>query len=360
MDGLTDLCSAAVGELSAAHGTAWPAIVEQCRLARHPGNVEDVLSNVRMKIDAIAESEVLVGLDRDQLCEMEVTIRTTIAKAACPREATIPDRVPHDDFADWVRRVNRTAPLEVFTTNYDVLFERAFERSRVPVFDGFVGAHRPFFFPECVDDDGLLPTAKWIRLWKLHGSVNWSAEGEDGRKRIVRTQPSESGEMILPSYRKYDESRKLPYVAYMDRLTRLLGSEHALLITCGYSFGDEHINSILYGALDNQHTANVIALQYDALDQTDQLVREAARRFNLTVIGPNGAVISGTWGPWQLLQPVDHKTHAFMDVAFDSNASPEEGGSAAATSDDLKGRMRLVDFNRFSSLLVAMGAGSSG
>ncbi len=354
---LTEVCGAAVAVLGGDQAAAWSALVKQCEQAGLRADVERVLSSVRMKIDAIGDGETLVGLGREQLIAIERTICATIAKKVNPSADRIPARTPHGDFAAWVKKVNRTAPVEIFTTNYDVLFERAFEASRVPVFDGFAGTHQPFFYPECLDDDALLPTSQWIRLWKLHGSVSWRLEEEDGgkRKRIVRGLPSESGEMILPSHRKYDESRKQPYIAYMDRLSRTLNSEHALLIAIGYGFGDEHVNSILYGSLDNRKTANVIALQFEELKETDEIVQAAVRRSNLTVIGPNGGVISGTWGSWKLTQPVDKKTCSFMDTVFDSNALPEEGGSPAAATDDLTGRMRLGDFVRFCRFLNEMG-----
>jgi hypothetical protein len=312
-----------------------------------------------MKMGAIGVGESLLGLDREHLWEMERTICRSIAAVACPAEEKIPKRTPHHNLAAWVKRVNRAAPLEVFTTNYDILFEQAFEVSRVPVFDGFVGTHHAFFYSECLDDDDLLPRPKWVRLWKLHGSVNWHSE-EDAEdrvagKRIIRTQPSETGEMILPSHWKYDESRKQPYMAYMDRLSRILNQEHALLITCGYSFGDQHINAILYGALDNRNTANVIALQFQDLNEGDKLIDAALQRSNLTVIGPNGGVVSGVWGLWQLTEAVENKTSSLMDCAFDSNALPEGESSPAAGSADLKGRMRLGDFNWFCRLLKGMG-----
>lgn len=355
IDGLTKVCSAAVGSMGAIEAAAWGTLVKQCEQDGRPANVENMLSKVRIKIDAIGEGETLMGLNRKRACEIESTICAAIAKTVIPAEDKIPKQMPHDDFAAWVKKVNRTAPLEIFTTNYDILFERAFEVSRVPVFDGFVGTYHPFFYSECLDDDDLLPNPKWIRLWKLHGSVNWLLEDCAACKRIVRSHPSESGELILPSHRKYDESRKQPYMAYMDRLSRILNSEHALLITCGYSFGDEHINAILYGALDNRNTANIIALQFQGLKENDGFIDAALRRSNLTVIGPNGGVISGIWGLWQLTQPVDKKTCSFMDTGFDSNALPEDEGSPAAASDDLKGRIRLGDFNWFSRFLNAMG-----
>lgn len=93
------------------------------------------------------------------------------------------------------------------------------------------------------------------------------------------------------------------------------------------------------------------------MKETDDLVKAAMHRPNLTVIGPNGAVISGIWGTWQLTEPVDAKTSSFMDAAFDSNALPEDEGSPATASADLKGTMRLGDFNWLCQFLKAMGPG---
>ncbi|MCP4603484.1 MAG: SIR2 family protein [Proteobacteria bacterium] len=355
IDGLTELCREAVTSLGEEQSKAWDTLVSQCEKDGRPANVEDLLSKARMKIDAIGEGETLVGLGREKLIGLESTICATIAKIVNPAEEETPEHTPHGVFASWMKKVHRTVPIEIFTTNYDLLFEIAFEIARVPVFDGFVGTSHPFFYPECLDDESLLPTSNWLRLWKLHGSVNWALKNMAGRKRIVRGVPSKSGEMILPSHRKYDESRKQPYVGYIDRLSRILNMEHALLITCGYSFGDEHLNAILYGALDNRGTANIIALSFLELGENDDLVKEAVRRSNLTVIAPNGGVISGLWGLWQLSQPVDRKTHSFMDTAFDSNGLPEDKGSPAAVSADLMGKMRLGDFNWFCRFLNSMG-----
>ena len=106
-----------------------------------------------MKIDAIGKGEILAGLDRKKLVQFEKTICTTIAKIVNLAEETIPKHTPHDAFASLVKKVNRTAPMEVFTTNYDLLFEHAFGKARIPIFDGFVGIHHPFFFPECLDGE---------------------------------------------------------------------------------------------------------------------------------------------------------------------------------------------------------------
>jgi len=359
IDDLTAICGSAVAEMGADQAAAWDKLVKECETDGRPSNVENLLSKVRMKIDAVGKGETLVGLDRGNLCAIEKKVCGVIAKAASPAEDKIPAHTPHDEFAFWVKKVSRTVPLEIFTTNYDLLLERAFEASRVPVFDGFAGTRLPSFYPEFLEDEAQLPTSQWIRLWKLHGSVNWAIRNIDerGGERVVRSHPTQSGEMILPSHRKYDESRKQPFVAYTDRLTRLLSNEHSLLVTCGYSFRDEHINAILYGALDNRATSNIVALRFEELGDGDDLIDAAVRRSNLTVVSPNLGVISGALGTWQLTQPVDAKTHRFMDTAFDSDALLDDKGSPAASAADMRGQMRIGDFNWFCRFLNAMSFG---
>ena len=357
IEALTEVCGAAVGMLGADHAAAWNALVKQCEQDGPRANVEKVLSNVRMKIDAIGDGETLVGLGRDQLIAIENTICAAIAKKVNPSEDRIPKRTPHGDFAVWVKKVNRTAPSK--SSRPTTMFcSKGHSKRPVSLSLMALSEHTSHFsIPNalmmttcCRRQSGFVCGSCMAR------SVGVSKERSgDERKRIVRGQPSESGEMILPSHRKYDQSRKQPYMAYMDRLSRTLNSEHALIVAIGYGFGDEHINSILYGSLDNRNTANVIALQFEELKEGEEIVQAAIRRSNLTVIGPNGGVISGTWGSWKLTQPVDKKTCSFMDTAFDSNALPEEGGSPAAVTDDLTGRMRLGDFVQFSRFLNDMG-----
>jgi hypothetical protein len=48
---------------------------------------------------------------------------------------------PYTEFVAWISGSAREHPIEIFTTNYDLLFEQALERVRVPFFDGFCGAN---------------------------------------------------------------------------------------------------------------------------------------------------------------------------------------------------------------------------
>ena len=68
--------------------------------------------------------------------------------------------------------------------------------------------------------------------------------------------------LIYPSHLKYEQSRKMPYLALIDHLSDFLKKDPALLITCGYSFNDEHLNSSLLNALKSNPSSTIIALLF--------------------------------------------------------------------------------------------------
>jgi len=339
---LTVKCAEAVADLGEVFRAAWKAIEEECGAINQDANVENVLSRVRMKLDAIGGADKLVGLSEGDLKRMEATIKSTIGGLANPEDEALPPVMPHQDLAKWIARIPRPQPVEIFTTNYDILIERALEADQCLFFDGFVGSVRPFFR---MANESPPP---WTRVWKIHGSVNWKSDTRDGRRCIIRVPPNSSGEMILPSHHKYDEARKQPYVALLDRLGYCVSREDAIVVTVGFSFSDEHINSVIFEALDRSRRSQVFALTFDEFPISHSLIRTAIRQPKLSVFGPRTAVISGQQGEWRLVEPVDNKTAAFMDIAFDSDAVPEKDAAAVT------GRMMLGDFNRFCKSLASM------
>jgi hypothetical protein len=241
-------------------------------------NIEELLSRIRA-LTAVADAGPVHGLDAADLGRLDVTMSKAIADLV---GVDLPDTAtPHRSLAAWASSAVRAAPIELFTTNYDLLFEQALERVGVPYFDGFVGSNRPFFDAAAVDRDEL--PARWVRLWKLHGSVNWR-RGPDGG--VYRTFVSDlaSPALIHPSHLKYDESRKMPYLAMIDQLRDFLRKRRATIVLCGYSFGDEHLEDVLLQELEGNPTAAAFALMYGTLDNHQRAVALAERRPNLTVI----------------------------------------------------------------------------
>ena len=116
---------------------------------------------------------------------------------------------------------------------------------------------------------------------------------------------SGSPELIYPSKLKYDQSRKMPFLAMSDRLTDFLLKPHAVLFVCGYSFGDEHINDTIINALKVNQSANVVALMFGKMkkDVTGKLVcpeavKRSLERPNLSVWHDEEAVIGAQRREW--------------------------------------------------------------
>ena len=45
----------------------------------------------------------------------------------------------------WLNLQNRDYSKEIYTSNYDLIFEKSLEEVQIPYFDGFVGSYEPFF-----------------------------------------------------------------------------------------------------------------------------------------------------------------------------------------------------------------------
>lgn len=344
VSGLTTACKKDGERLGAQYSKAWGLIEAHCASVKLEAHVENILSRLRMMLSAIGNGDTLSGLKLDELVTLEESVRKTIARLVTPDLKGLPVDFPHRKFARWLAKTSRRACVEVFTVNYDVLIEHALESERVPVFDGFVGSYRPFFHPDSLRRAEAAPGVNWTRLWKMHGSITWKRLEQEGRVRVVRGEPDPAGEMILPSFQKYDESRQQPYSAFTDRLARFLEQDDALLIVAGFSFGDEHINNLIFGALENRPRTHVYALQYEELVEESILIRRAHRRSNLIVVGPETGVIGGRREKWT---PSD--SPSFMGGVFELGDVPNPAGGVSKV-----GRMKVGNFANFCQFLESM------
>jgi SIR2-like domain len=346
---LGDLCAKAVAEIGEQHKKIYDSLSAQIQARREPSerpaDIEKILSAVRLAIAAMGPADNVADGTREQLCKIEATVRECIASAALPDEARIPVELPHHALARWIGRIARVAPVELFTTNYDTLLERALEDERIPFYDGFAGGRKPFFLGATPAND-FEPGSGWTRLWKIHGSVTWKWESmpRSGR-RVTRGVENPHGELILPSDHKYDESRRQPYVSMLDRFARVLTArEDTLLVTVGFSFGDEHLNAVIFDALETRARLHVVVLLHSELDKDHELIKRSLRHSNLLLYGPQGATVGGITAPWRLAEPVDERTADLLDIPFDSDAK-----SADEVADT--GRFRLGDFYWFGRFL---------
>lgn len=140
---------------------------------------------------------------------------------------------------------------QIYTTNYDLAFEYAMDSLSIEYTDGFSGFVNRQFNPRTFAEGGK-PS-----LVKIHGSVNWvykdrrikevQPEFSDGRLNVGETAPV----LIYPTSNKLHETYSTPYSELMRHMLDVMESGSNVVVVMGYKYGDEHINEILYKALEN-------------------------------------------------------------------------------------------------------------
>jgi len=257
--------------------------------------VEDALSRVRL-LTRVAGKGGVRGLSEAELVLLETTICGEISKVV---RVQLPDeQTAYHHLVDWLGAIPRTKAPEIFTTNYDLLMEQALEDRRIPFFDGFVGCRSPFFDLRAIEDEELPP--RWIRLWKLHGSINWKYVTDGLVCRNFPISTSAEGVLIHPSELKYDQSRRMPYLAMLDRLRHFLKQSSAFLVTVGYSFADQHVNELLIQGLRANPTAACFGLLYKTLAE-EKAAHNLSKNVptNVNIVARDAGVIRGVEEKWQ-------------------------------------------------------------
>lgn len=253
-------------------------------------DIETILSRVRSLSKVIGASKVH-GLDGPSYEKLGEEICAEIAKIV---DARLPNATSaYANLVNWITGTPRDYPVEIFTTNYDLLLEEAFEAVGAAYFDGFTGGREPFFDPVSVSRNDL--PARWTRLWKLHGSLGWCA-GEKGE--VIRTGKSSASHLVFPEHLKYDQTQKAPYAALLDRLKTFLSTDDTLLISIGFSFVDAHVSARIDEGLAGNASASVFAFMYRPLDAEPAACDLARKRSNFSVYSPNMAIVNGARGPW--------------------------------------------------------------
>ncbi|EGO8386122.1 hypothetical protein EWY11_07680 [Enterococcus faecalis] len=85
--------------------------------------------------------------------------------------------------------------------------------------------------------------------------------------RIIIGEGLNDSLMIYPSSNKYESSYQQPFFEMMSRFQQETRAKNTLLIIVGYSFGDAHINAMIYEALNVNSSITVIFVAPDAYDE---------------------------------------------------------------------------------------------
>lgn len=265
-------------------------VLEAVRSELDNPNIEGILSRVRSLASVIGKTKVH---------NLDGAGHRTLSDAICKEIGHIVNQPlpvgtsPYTELVTWISGTDREHPVEIFTTNYDLLFEQALERARSPYFDGFTGASEPFFDPSSVASNDL--PSRWTRIWKLHGSLGWTS---NARGEVIRTGQAAATHLVFPEHLKYDQTQKAPYAALFDRLRSFLMTPDTLLISTGFSYADAHVSARIDECLAANPSASVFAFQFKPLAEEAHASEIACRRANMSLYAPDKAIINGIAAPW--------------------------------------------------------------
>ena len=173
-----------------------------------------------------------------------------------------------------VGRPVRARPVDYLVLNYDTIIEDALALGKIPFADGLNGGATAWWEPNTFDADDL-----FARVFKVHGSINWRQFQDEISPRRVGSGielPNESNLPVLiwPSSTKYQETQLDPFAQLLDRARQAMkpppGAQR-LLVICGYSFGDKHINFEIDKALRESYGNLTVAAFTDAVDPKGKL-----------------------------------------------------------------------------------------
>lgn len=181
-------------------------------------------------------------------------------------------------------------PLRVFTLNYDMCLERAFQAEYNEFPERGFDKDR-FWSHELLEE--ATPAEKNLYLYKLHGSIDWVRDANNGKLTFSDSTSKikiDDGELIFGTTYKLQYVDPFLFLVYQ---LRRLSLEAKLILVIGYGFGDEHINGILKQALRGEAEKRLVAVTWfgDNLDndekdkKTDQFKSYVAKQLGLD---PNG------------------------------------------------------------------------
>jgi len=202
----------------------------------------------------------------------------------------------------------RFRELKVFTLNHDCLLDRYLRDSDVTVVDGFdqennlgIRTWNPALF-DCLSTHSTDPV---VRLFKLHGSINWrrfrpreaqneAPLGNPWREEYVGIRSNPELESVKDAQgRKHEELDRALFLAgtfnkmfsYLNhtflelhyRFHRALG-ETTRLVVSGYGFGDKGINNRITDwmcSASSSDARKMILIEPRSLDDLQQIARGA-------------------------------------------------------------------------------------
>ena len=273
-------------------------------------NIEELLSYI------ILFKKVNMQVEDDDFNQMIKSLEQKIAEAC---KLTLDSKAPHKAFLNKITaRKPSDSRVQLFTTNYDTLFEQAANKAGFVVIDGFSFTQPREFSGRYFDfdivnrlkqEDSFIK--KVFHLLKLHGSLNW----EKSDNRIIQKDKPEKPLIIYPASEKYESSYEQPYFEMMSRFQQSMRNDNVLLIVIGFGFQDKHIQNVIIEAVEQNPSFQLVIVNYNNTGTIDmQLLapffdeNESKEIFSKT-IKQNVTILFDTFGQFTDNYP-DNQTYS--------------------------------------------------
>ena len=246
-----------------------------------------------------------------------------IIRDACQLELDS-SNAPHKTFLDKITARKASEPrVQLFTTNYDTLFEQAAQEGGYAVIDGF-----SFTFPRTFsgryfdydivqrertrlkDEESFV--SKVFHLYKMHGSLTWE-KTEQGIVQQVNS--TESPLIVYPASDKYESSYEQPYFEMMSRFQQALRKENTLLIVLGFGFRDKHIQNVILEAVNQNPSFLLVIVNYNAGGSINR--EELKEYFDGNVVKRNVSIVFDTFKGFTESLP-ENKTYSTNEEPIQS------------------------------------------
>ena len=246
---MSDLTKSVVSSLPSGHKATLDEILDAKGLTYEPAAGTP---NIEVLCDFVTEYSL--ATHESKFDELELEIQKLIVELIL--SVTTPDLTHHVRLLEALKKRGHgtSSIVTILTTNYDVLFELAAAEVGVRAETGFDGPLRRVFDPAVFDlVRGTVNTRRFaprrelqLNIIKLHGSVSWRQHGasvfESGLDLL---SSSSKRSMVLPRRRKIMDTLVEPFDQIFNKASKTLGTSCKYLVSCGFSFGDKHINDEL-------------------------------------------------------------------------------------------------------------------
>lgn len=246
-----------------------------------------------------------------------------IIRNACQLELDS-SNAPHKTFLDKITARKASEPrVQLFTTNYDTLFEQAAQEGGYAVIDGFSFTSPRTFSGRYFDYDIVQRertrlkdeesfVSKVFHLYKMHGSLTWERT-EQGR--IQQVNSTESPLIVCPASDKYESSYEQPYFEMMSRFQQALRRENTLLIVIGFGFRDKHIQNVILEAVNQNPSFQLVIVNYNGNETIDR--EELKEYFDGNEVKRNVSIVFDTFKNFTESFP-ENKTYSSNEESIQS------------------------------------------